>query len=562
VLALIPGPDGVWASGHGGVAWLPTGGQWAPLISGLPLTSVAALTSAGGWLLAGGAGGLARSRDGGQSWQLASSEGHAGVITALAVSPRFAEDTTAVAASIGAGLLRTTDAGAHWRPATFGLQTAEVTALVWHTGETVYAATDDGIYRSPNAGRAWRICEGTEGMPVAALTMLEGGSIFAALEQGGLLRLIHTGAWEPHGDPPHDLQATALLAARYRGEPVLLLGTSSHGLLRSSDGGATWSRVSDALALVLATQDEQNGASLLYAGTETGLLLSTNGGASWEQAPPPPLHDLRRLLVDRDALVVVGVHSPPVRSQLHTGWAAMTMAPLPISAIAAHDGALVTSSMSGLFRSNDGGQTWQSVVAGEDGCVAQLTFRADGHGWAGSADSSRLLRTRDGGLSWEPLDPPFGVLPLAALQAVPGALFAATYDPRRQTAQLWRSADDGASWERGAEVRTAWPIVATCDRPPLLALGGTIFFQRDGGSWRQSTPGSGGIRRVACQGDTLLILAEGGVYRSDDGGASWQRDDAGLPIPQVMDIALKDGNVYALLAGGQVWARAMERGMN
>ena len=65
IMALAHGPDGLWAGGIGGVAWRPADRAWEPRLSGLPLTAVAALTYADGWLLAGGAEGIARSGDGG-----------------------------------------------------------------------------------------------------------------------------------------------------------------------------------------------------------------------------------------------------------------------------------------------------------------------------------------------------------------------------------------------------------------------------------------------------------------------------------------------------------------
>ena len=84
-----------------------------------------------------------------------------------------------------------------------------------------------------------------------------------------------------------------------------------------------------------------------------------------------------------------------------------------------------------------------------------MTFLPDGAGWAGLTTDGALLRTGDSGQTWERLGAPFGVLPLVALQAIPGAdasspsLTAATYDGRQQAVALWRSDDGGAHWRRG-----------------------------------------------------------------------------------------------------------------
>lgn len=545
VLALATGPDGVWAGGHGGVAWYAAG-RWHPQIAGLPLTSVAALSYAGGWLLAGGANGIARSRDGGRTWQPARVPGTPGAVSALVASPRFAEDTTVLAATLGGGVLRSDDAGAHWRPANFGLQTGEITALAWSRGETVLAATTDGIYRSPNAGRAWRGCPESEGLPIAALVTLPDGTALAATEAGDLLRSTDDGrTWAPHGALPAGVQITALLATL----DAVLLGSLDRGILRSSDGGASWQAVAAGAVLALAA-----GHDICYAGTDSGMLVGANRGTTWAAAPHPPLHDLRKLLIG-DTLLVYGVHSTPLCLRAGGRWVPLHNVPLPLTGIAVGpDGALLAASPAGLARSTDGGQSWSTVVDGETGCMAHITFRSDGSGWAASSDSTRLLRTRDGGRSWESLAAPFGVLPLAALLATADAVIAATYDPRRQVAQLWRSTDDGTTWARGAEIATDWPIVATHHCPALLTLGSYAFAERAAGNWERVALG-GGVRRVVGRGRALLALTTVGLLRSMDGGTTWARDDAGLPIEQVMDIALDEGGLYALLAGGQVVRR-------
>jgi hypothetical protein len=332
----------------------------------------------------------------------------------------------------------------------------------------------------------------------------------------------------------------------------VLLGTTNHGLLGSSDGGETWAQIAAGAVLSLAADQ-----ATLYAGTADGLLASTDGG-EWRAMPAPPIHDLRRLMLVGSGPLVAGVYSGLVRYQAASGWEALLGMPAPLTGLATAPGALFAAGVDGLARSADAGTTWQIVVPGEPGWVEHLTFGVGGSGWAGSADGSRLLRTHDGGTTWEACESPFGVLRLAALQATPGALLAVTYEPQLQLAQPWRSFDGGQVWERGAQVRTAWPIVATCATPALFALGDTVYAQRPDGDWGHSPIGASGVvRRIVGASDTLLALTTAGIYRSLDQGITWARWDEQLPIEQIMDLALADGRVYALLAGGQVCSSAL-----
>jgi hypothetical protein len=175
-LAVLAEPGGVWVGGLAGIAWYSATTGWAPLTSGLSLRSVTALAGGAGLLLAGGAGGIARSRDRGSSWSPCTFPGDTGTVTAIALSPNWPEDGTALAATLDNGILRSTDAGQSWQTAGFGLRSREVVALAWGRDETVVAATSAGLHRSPNAGRAWRVCAGTEETAFVALAMLPDGT--------------------------------------------------------------------------------------------------------------------------------------------------------------------------------------------------------------------------------------------------------------------------------------------------------------------------------------------------------------------------------------------------
>jgi len=569
VFAVTAGRDGIWAGGAGGVAWFPTTGNgsqtsetWQSRISGLPLSSVTTLTyiDSDNLLLAGGVEGIARSRDGGRSWQLANLEDGVAAVIAFAVSPHFAEDQTAIAATLANGVLRTDDGGRTWKNVAFGLESFEVTALLWDSGSSILAATSDGLYRSPNTGRAWRRMHEEEGLGIDAMAYLPDGTILATLEEGGLLRSEDGGkSWFTDDNALQDTHTISLLVTP---DKALLLGTVEQGLLRSTDDGISWQPVYNNIVLTLAA-----GNSAVYAGTTSGVSVSYDDGLTWHELPYPPVHDLRHLFIFDGRPLLTGSYTGITRYTPDGTWQVLQNVEQPLTGTAiAPDGSLWLSSPEGLVRSTDGGQTQQSVIQGQAGQVAHMTFREEGtgwRGWAGSADGTRLLRSDDSGMTWRPLRAPFGILPLAALQATADKLFAATYDPRQYRITIWFSHDDGKTWERGAEAETKWPIVATCKRPALVTTGDVMLLQRTSGQWSKITVGSdsGAIRRVVSaqyNGKTvLLVLTTTGIQRTEDEGATWQHDDTGLPLEQIIDIAATDTTLYILLAGGHVWQREL-----
>lgn len=552
ILALAAGNGELWASGPGGVAWHALGDIWTSRISGLPLSDVAALVYAGGWLVAGGVEGIARSSDGGRIWQAAIIQGSATHISALAASPNFARDTTMLAATFGAGIIRSEDAGRTWKATNFGLQTFDITALIWGDGERVLAGTSDGMYRSSNGGRAWRRCAGSEGEIVAALAFGHDAVAYAALESGVILQSRdHGETWELWSTLPTSIEPTGLHVAP---DGSVVLG-STNGMIASADG-AVWTTLADLAVYCMTSSD-----SVLFIGDATGtvhawdITASHQGRQTLRTLGTPQLHDLRHLLVVDDGPLIWGTRAGA--AHLHgERWQVLETIPLPLTTLVCDPtGALWAATPDGLFCSQNNGASWSSIDTGVEGIIAQISFRPNGVGWASSSDGTVCLYTPDAGATWEQRSSPFQALPLVALEAMDDAVVVGAYDSRRKTAQLWRSEDEGHTWERGAEIATDWPIVATWSDPPLLGLSGTLLLRDQSGEWERIVVGGSGnlIRRVAADGTTILVLTTTGLWRSSDRGRTWQRDDTGLPVAEAMDLALHGNSLFILLAGGKIW---------
>lgn len=550
ILALAgDGQGSVWAGGTGGVAYFDPQQGWTPLISGLPLSAVSGLAAAGEWLFAGGAEGLARYSVSAANWQTPQVEGESRSIAALAVSPDFGSDQSVLAASLESGIFRSEDAGATWHSSNFGLHNFEVTALAWAGSGLVIAGTAGGIFRSPNGGRAWRVVDSTAGTPIAAVVSLAESRFLAVTDDGVLLTSGDNGAsWQPlESNLPDDIMPTAC----YVFGGLILLGTSG-GLFASLDGGRGWQPVVADAVLALGVS-----GGLLYAGTGRGLLGSEDGGQTWHELPLSPLHDLRRIQRVNGQIIVSGGYSVTVRARADHTWQPLLQVPLPLSLLKVHGTRLFASGPDGLFISDDAGDSWQHVLGAQQGHLAYLALLDDGRGWGISADSAHLLRTTDGGLRWEIAHSPLGADRVVALEASADLVFAATYSTTQQIARLWYSQDDGVKWNRGAEAKTRWGVVATLPQPPMVSLGNAILAQGADASWQtaQMPPDGGLVRRVVASGSRILALTTSGVQVSLDNAVSFAPlEGVDLPTDQMMDIALDGETLYVLSVGGLVSA--------
>jgi photosystem II stability/assembly factor-like uncharacterized protein len=261
---------------------------------------------------------------------------------------------------------------------------------------------------------------------------------------------------------------------------VLYLG-SEHGVYRSTDGADSWSRLSDLDgAAVWALWLQPGRPEVILAGTcPAGVWRSEDGGEHWTPASTR---------MER--------HCPRIRYSRVTGFAADPQQPEHV---------WVGVEIDGLHESQDGGRSWQQIGTG-------LT----------SQDLHGLLVTRDEGKN-----------PSISL------LLATT------NRGLNLSRDGGWSWGEVALPDSApWNytrgLIRTCASPEVVLLGlgdgppgseGAIGRSLDGGqTWSLATlPGRSNstIWNFAVHpADANLIYASsvsGEVYRSHDGGASWEK---------------------------------------
>jgi hypothetical protein len=601
VLALLPpaptGSDGpMWVGGVGGVvAWwpdgvgrrpgeTPTAGEPEPVTVTLPLGMVSALCRVGGWVVAAGAEGIVRFREpeaqagkvDDAAVEAADVQSGGAPVAALAVVPAASHldpgadpdaDTDGpvlLAATLGDGVLRSLDRGRTWTPAGFGLADPEVSALLVTADGRVLAGTQDGVFAATPGVRAWRRCAGSQGIAIADLTEVTAG-VVAAGEDGTVLRSRDGGATFSPGAAVDGLLGPVCAAA----DGALVAGTAGAGIWRSTDGADSWTQVADSTLATtvycLAGYRPAGHADQLYAGTLEGLATSVDG-VNWRTLPPPVTGDLDRLLVGPGGRVVVaGGRSGLVELGADGTWGYADLAgePFPLSGVTVTpDGTLLAADQTGLYRhvgpdAAEPGQSWTCVYEGEHGHVGAMAFRPEGFGLAASArHGDHLLRTTDGGATWQVVPAPFGVLAVRVLQVGPDVVLAATVDPRHEVVQLWASLDDGNTWQREARAETSWPLVFPVEDPPGLSLGRSLFRRDTGGGWSRWAELDDGIRAVT-SGPTGGVIAgtASGIWLVAADGTPGERLGWGPPPGDVVDLQTCGRRLYVLTTGGQVYLR-------
>lgn len=287
---------------------------------------------------------------------------------------------------------------------------------------------------------------------------------------------------------------------------TLFAGTDA-GLLRSRDGGESWTVTLDQMVRALLLDPRHPGR--LYAGTQPAAAWrSDDGGDTWKE--------LRGL---------------GTRAE-RAGWylpGDEPLATVPVARVntfvvdpASRDTLLAGVEVGGLWRSDDGGESW--AARGEDlpslGIHALAAHPLEPETFFAATETG-VYRTVDGGVSWawRPFDAGMGYTRalLALAPTMPDEaplLFAGPAEvdiwgwesePDGARSRLFRSADEGASWEH-LGMDHGLPnsfdglisvLAADPADPYVLWLGtwdGRIYLSRDRGeSWTQTAEDLGDI---------------------------------------------------------------------
>lgn len=250
-------------------------------------------------------------------------------------------------------------------------------------------------------------------------------------------------------------------------------------------------------------------------------------------------------------------------------WRKGTISSVALSPNFTIDGIALAATGAGIYRTTDGGTTWQRAINGfTDLSAVTVTFAPGGEQLTAfaSAETGRLYRSLNGGERWSEVTTWTGlglatVIALSPDYRTDRTVFVGT------PGGVFRTFDDGESWEEASFGLLDLDILCLRCAPDFAetgilwagtALGGFYRSRNRGLAWRESGIGlpDAAIQCVAVLADevTTPVLFVGtesdGVYRSDNQGALWERVGDPLKGMSVNTLAIsRSGQDMLLLAG-------------
>ncbi len=405
------------------------------------------------------------------------------------------------------GLYRTLDSGASFQRIENGLPGGSYfsvpIAIDRQSPTRVYAAVASGsVFRSSDAGDNWSATGFTLTAPDCVNLVLDGlgtDEVFLGTCASGVRRSTDAGVTfsSSSGLPTNEY---VLSIAQDPADPTRMLAAMSYydtgpgGVFRSTDRGATWTPVAGITTPSNCTTVAFAGSGA-YAGCDGSLYKSVDSGANWTVVNGGVAgNDFKVSPADPNTLFVAG---DGVSRVLVSGSTAT---------LSALNGGLVPNPTYG------GALTGYSIALHPSFPSTSVLWTATGAG---------VYRSIDGGIAWQPRNNGMraNVVRSIAINPNPGTLpgnrrvLAGIFNDLAAGYQLFLSTDNTSTWDATS--------VSGLQSAGLRAI-----------RIDPTTAGSVASTRVYANGraqfDNILGL-NGGLYRSLDGGDSWQNIDNGLP---------------------------------
>ena len=346
------------------------------------------------------------------------------------------------------------------------------------------------------------------------------------------------------------------------------VATASGGMWKTNNAGVTWQAVADSMPSYSygdVTMDPNN-TNVIWAGTGEnnsqrsvaygdGVYKSVDGGKSWNNVGLKSSEHIGEILIDpRNSDVVYVASQGPLWSK---------------------------GGDRGLFKTTDGGKTWQNVLEiSEHTGVSDIAFDPQNpdviyatsyqrrrHVWTliNGGPESTIYKSTDAGKTWNKINKGLPSVDLGriGIDVAPtdGNIIYAIVEAADGQSGFYRSTDAGASWSKQSSYVSGSPqyyqeIVVDPKNPNrVYSLDTYLMVSEDGGkNFTRAGEAHKHVDNHALWIDPnntnhLIIGSDGGVYESWDRAKNWTFKD-NMPLTQFYKVTVDNAYPFYNVFGG------------
>lgn len=365
----------------------------------------------------------------------------------------------------------------------------------------------------------------------------------------------------------------------------LFTGTWGGGVFRSADNGFSWAEANNGIDI--GTADIRSLAvyqDMVFA-SGGGLYRSTDHGDSWTNVGSPVTGGAGAMVISGTSIFLAGGNGLFRGSVLDTGWTYLGLAGVPITGLAAVGGGTVWvgtqngilrgtapgnfttifsgheinsfafadlkiyagSSYSGVFVSEDGGDSWIAVNVGLVG--GATTLAVSGNTLYAGSNMGVCKADVTTNINWSTVNTGLTYPCVQNLYATSGGIFAGTCGGIfRLSGSSWTMANNGLRATFAfPETNQGFLYAGTHD-----SRDGVYSSQDFGNTWNHISNGLNNYDNALLNiGDMefspgmLYAATDAGVHASADNGSSWFPAGDGLPCSFISCLAVTGSTIYA-----------------
>jgi hypothetical protein len=511
---------------------------------------------------------------GSNRWTITGPDG--GTVNKFAFDPG---DPSIVYAATDNGVFRSIDGGAHWVAASELLGTSAFDVVVAKSDpQKVFVSTAYGLFKSSDRGLTWKQAHGFASFRVgvsaqnaAVVYSMSTGGPFRSADGGTTFGAVGSGIPSPldslsafYVDPQNDNTVYALFITK--------------GVYKSTDGGANWNPSGSGLpatGIYYAIAGDPTNGSTLYIGTLNGIFKSTNAAGSWTEISTGFASTTYYGLSSNASTVVAATGRGVLKSINGAGWTAapgMTQSTLTVGVDPLNGANILARTGTALYKSANGGVTFSLASSGLTAFYT-TSIAADPRDDAVvyAAGFAGIYKSADRGVTWTAGNPSaasfIGVDPFNS--ATLYAIFSGV---------IRKSVDSGATWQdfntglpsNGASTiaidpQQAGVLYTLTGNAPYRKSGNDAWVLRNGGL----PPTAQLLFIVADRRNPSTLYTGGttsGIFKSVDNGATWAPASAGLsgyltgvavdPYDSNHLFTWSSSTLFESLNGGTTWSTA------